>query len=171
MIKLAHKRNLSLKLRRVGLAFILVVALPTLASLKAQVPPRSGVVEQREVEKPRITIRNFSHGPLVLDSGLGKPPTHRFFDRKNLIGFSAMFAARSLDVHSTCRFLRRGYREAVFPSQRCGTIAAGAFSASGMVVGVSYWFHRKGHHKLERWLPRIAAISGGIAATWNYSIP
>lgn len=144
MIKLAHKINLSRALALLGVLTFLALG------LSAQVHPRSGVVEQREEEKPR---------------------THRFFDRSNLIGFGAMFTARGLDVHSTCRFLRRGYREAVFPSQRCGTIAAGAFSASGMVVGVSYWFHRKGHHKVERWLPRIAAISGGIAATWNYSIP
>jgi len=102
---------------------------------------------------------------------LDKKPDHRFFDRNNLIGFSAMFATRALDVHSTCRFLRRGYREAVFPSQNCRTIAVAAFSLSGAGVGVSYWFHRTGHHKFERWLPRIAAISGGIAATWNYSIP
>ena len=97
-------------------------------------------------------------------------PEHRFFDRNNLIGFSAMFATRALDVHSTCRFLRRGYREAVFPSQNCRTIAVTAFGLSGAGMGGIYWLHRRGHHKLERWLPRIAAISGGVAATWNYSI-
>ena len=150
--------------------FMTVSAMIGSVVVQAQVPPRPGVVGQREETKPRIVIRNFTHGPLILDSGL-EPLPHRFFDRNNLIGFSAMFATRALDVHSTCRFLRRGYREAVFPSQNCRTIAAGAFSAAGATVGVSYWFHRKGHHKLERWLPRIVAISGGIVATWNYSIP
>ena len=116
---------------------------------EAQVPPREGVVSQREVEKPR---------------------THRFFDRNNLIGFSAMFATRALDVHSTCRFLKAGYEEKIFPSQNCRTIAVTAFGLSGSGMGGIYWLHRRGHHKLERWLPRIAAISGGVAATWNYSI-
>lgn len=120
------------------------------SQIAAQGPPRPGVVGQRDEMKPH---------------------THRFFDRTNRIGFGALFVTRALDLHSTCRFLRRGYRETVFPSQDCRTIAVAAFSLSGAGVGVSYWFHRSGQHKLERWWPRSAASGGGIAATWNYSIP
>jgi len=97
-------------------------------------------------------------------------PEHRFFDRNNLIGFSAMFAGTALDHHSTCRFLRRGQREVLLPTQSCRTVGIVVYSTSSAGVGLSYWMHRKGHHKIERWLPRLRAIGGGIAAGWNYRL-
>ncbi len=120
------------------------------APQKAQVPPREGVVSQRDETKPR---------------------THRFFDRNNLIGFSAMFAGTALDHHSTCRFLRVGFHENTLPTQNCRIVGAVLYGASTGTIGLSYWLHRKGHHKIERWLPRIRAVSTGVVATWNYSIP
>jgi hypothetical protein len=44
--------------------------------------------------------------------------------------------------------------------------AAGAATS----VGISYLFHRTGHHKMERWLS-IAHISvTGVGVAWNYSL-
>ena len=117
-------------------------------SVSAQVPPREGVVSQRDEEKPR---------------------THRFFDRNNSIGFSMMFAARAFDAHSTCRNLASGGREYIIPSQKCDVITGTLLSGGGAIVLLSYVAHRWGKHKLERWMPRVSAISGGILATWNYT--
>lgn len=143
MIKLANKINLSY------LTIAAMLLSLTALVVVAQVPPRPGVVEQREQEKPR---------------------THRFFDRNNLIGFSAMFAGTALDHHSTCRFLRAGMKEVLLPTQSCRTVGLVLYGTSSAGVGLAYWLHRKGHHKLERWLPRIRAIAGGVAVSWNYRL-
>jgi hypothetical protein len=97
-------------------------------------------------------------------------PEHRFFDRNNLIGFTAMYAGGALDHHSTCRSLRAGYRETFMPTQSCRTIGIAIYGTSTGIVGLSYWMHRKGHHKIERWLPRLRAIGGGVVASWNYRL-
>ena len=138
VIKLANKRNLS----RVLLCCVLASS-----SIAAQVPPREGVVSQRGEIKPR---------------------THRFFDRNNLIGFSAMFGVSALDHRSTCRDLRAGGRERWLPTQSCATIGFVLYSGSSGAVGLSYWLHRRGHHRLERWLPRIRTFTQGLVASWNW---
>jgi hypothetical protein len=101
------------------------------------------------------------------------PPVHRFWDRDNDWLFAAVGAGRALDYASTLNLRRRGINEVFLTNSIVDNhplfagIEIGATAAS---VGVSYIFHRTGHHRLERW---TSAIHAGVAvggAIRNYAL-
>jgi len=100
-------------------------------------------------------------------------PQHRFWDRTNILLFSGIAVFRGLDYASTRNFQARGREEVLLPDDVvnnsagfAGLEAAGAAAS----VGVSYIFHRSGHHKLERWISigHISVTGFGVAR--NYSL-
>jgi hypothetical protein len=99
--------------------------------------------------------------------------THRFWDRENDLWFAGVGAGRALDYASTLNLRRRGIDEIFLTNSIVdnhplfGGIEAAATAAS---IGVSYLFHRTGHHRLERW---TSAIHFGVAvggAARNYAL-
>lgn len=100
-------------------------------------------------------------------------PEHRFWDRTNILLFSGVAVFRGLDYASTRNFQARGRTEILIPDDVVNNSAgfAGLEAASAATsVGVSYIFHRTGHHKMERWLS-IGHISvTGFGVVWNYSL-
>jgi hypothetical protein len=101
------------------------------------------------------------------------PGVHRFWDTENDLLFAAVAAGRGLDYASTINLRHRGINEAFLTNSIVdnhplfAVIEIGATAAS---VGVSYIFHRTGHHRLERW---TSAIHAGIAvggAIRNYNL-
>jgi hypothetical protein len=98
---------------------------------------------------------------------------HPFWDRTNIFLFSGVALFRGLDYTSTRNFQARGRGEVLLAPEVVNNSAAFAgLEAAGTAtsVGVSYIFHRTGHHKLERWLS-IAHISvAGVGDGWNYSL-
>jgi len=98
---------------------------------------------------------------------------HRFWDRGNDWLFAGVGLGRALDYASTLNLRRRGIDEVFLTNSIVDNhplfagIEVGAAAAS---VGVSYIFHRTGHHRLERW---TSAIHGGVAvggAIRNYGL-
>jgi len=82
-------------------------------------------------------------------------PVHRFWDRKNILLFSGVAVFRGLDYASTRNFQRRGRTEILIPDDVANNSAGFASleaAATMTSVGISYIFHRTGHHKMERWL-------------------
>jgi len=68
---------------------------------------------------------------------------------------------RGLDYASTRNFQARGRKEILLAPEVVNNSAAFASLEAAATVtsgGISYWFHRTGHHKLERWVS-IAHIS------------
>jgi hypothetical protein len=113
----------------------------------------------------------------VAGSGVSLPaaPTlqHRFWDRTNILLFSGVAAFRGLDYVSTRNMLARGREEVLLPDDVVKNPAGfAALEAAGTAtsVGVSYIFHRTGHHKLERWMSigHISVTGFGVAR--NYSL-
>jgi hypothetical protein len=101
------------------------------------------------------------------------PPQHRFWDRENILLFSGIALFRGLDYASTKNFERRGRQEVLIPDDIVNNSAGfAALEAAGAVtsVGISYIFHRTGHHKMERWLSigHVSVTAFGVA--WNYSL-
>jgi hypothetical protein len=100
-------------------------------------------------------------------------PQHRFWDRKNILLFSGVAVARGLDYASTRNMLARGREEILLPDDVVKN-AEGfpALEAAGTAtsIGISYIFHRTGHHKLERWfsIGHISVTGFGVAR--NYSL-
>ncbi len=99
--------------------------------------------------------------------------THRFWDKENDLLFAGVGASRTLDYFSTLNFRRRGNHEVLLTNDLVDNHAAFAAveaGATGLSIGVSYLFHRYGHHKLERWasIIHISVATGGAAH--NYSL-
>lgn len=101
------------------------------------------------------------------------PSPHRFWDRENILLFSGVAVFRGLDYVSTRNFERRGRQEVLIPDDVVDNSAGFAsLEAAGAAtsVGISYIFHRTGHHKMERWLSigHIGVTAFGVG--WNFSL-
>jgi hypothetical protein len=100
-------------------------------------------------------------------------PEHRFWDRTNILLFSGIAVFRGLDYASTRNFQARGRTEILIPDDVVNNSAgfAGLEAASAATsVGISYIFHRTGHHKMERWLSIMHISVTGFGVVWNYSL-
>jgi hypothetical protein len=98
---------------------------------------------------------------------------HRFWDRKNILLFSGMAAFRGLDYASTRNFERRGRQEVLLPDDVVNNSAGFAsleVAGAATSLGISYIFHRTGHHKLERWVSIGHIGVTGFGVVRNYSL-
>jgi hypothetical protein len=93
---------------------------------------------------------------------------HRFWDKDNAWLFAGMGAARTLDYFSTLNMRRRGRQEILISNDAVDNHAAFAAieaAGTGASIGISYLFHRHGHHKLEHWTSIVhigLATTGGV---------
>jgi hypothetical protein len=99
--------------------------------------------------------------------------SHPFWDKENILLFAGVGAGRALDYISTRHFRERGVNEWLLTNHIVDNkplFAGIEIAAAAASVGVSYLFHRSGHHKLERWVSivHIGASVGGSA--WNYTL-
>jgi hypothetical protein len=102
-------------------------------------PPAPGLRNHVEIGQPAAVV----------------PPTHRFWDRTNILLFSGIAVVRGMDYASTRNFQARGRQEILLPDAVVDNSAGFAsLEAAGTLtsVGISYILHRTGHHKLERWM-------------------
>jgi len=100
-------------------------------------------------------------------------PQHHFWDRENILLFSGVAVFRGLDYVSTRNMLARGREEILLPDDVVkNSEGFPALEAAGTAtsIGISYVFHRTGHHKLERWfsIGHIGVTGFGVAR--NYSL-
>lgn len=91
-------------------------------------------------------------------------PTHRFFDRTNLLLILGANLAGTTDGVVTRHFLFRGISEGDALERPFIHNGLGGFVAVGLIteaasIGFMYGLHHMGHHKLERILP-IAVMMG-----------
>jgi len=107
----------------------------------------------------------------IIDSraALKEATTHRFWDRQNRVLFAATGIAATGDFLVTRANLASGGRE-LNPWTRMFTGSTPALASNfalqtTAVIGVSYLFHKTGHHKLERMtsVVSIASSSGAVA--------
>jgi len=100
-------------------------------------------------------------------------PQHRFWNRTNILLFSGVAVFRGLDYASTRNFQARGRQEVLVTDDVVNNSAGFAsLEAAGTAasVGISYIFHRTGHHQLERWLSIGHIGITGFGVAWNYSL-
>jgi hypothetical protein len=110
---------------------------------------------------PESRIAAPAGGPAEQNAGNSVPrevepiPVHAFWDRTNLWLFAGIAFTRGMDYASTRNMQARGRKEILLASAVVNNSAAFAgLEAAGTLtsVGISYVFHRTGHHKLERWM-------------------
>jgi hypothetical protein len=115
--------------------------------------------------------------PLVQPSSLvsvtpsERPSQHRFWDKKNRVLFAAVAALNVADFAVTHANLQNGGRE-LNPMVRVfggSTPALAANFAGGTagVLGISYLFHKTGHHKLERIISMVNIGASSAAVTYG----
>ena len=93
-------------------------------------------------------------------------PTHRFWDRKNSFLFATNAALSAADFVVTRDNLRSGGQELnpvtrLFAGSTAGLAVNFAGESAG-VVGLSYLFHKTGHHRLER---MVSVVNIGSSAS------
>jgi hypothetical protein len=97
---------------------------------------------------------------------------HKFLDAKNSILFATAFALDGADFAVTRANLQSGGRELNPIVRMFGRSTAGLaanFVGEGVgTVALSYFFHRTGHHKLERMVSVVNI--GGSAAAVGYGL-
>ena len=97
---------------------------------------------------------------------------HKFFDRTNIALFSATAALAATDFAVTRANLQSNGTELnpvvrIFGRSTAGLALNFAGEAAGS-MGLSYFFHKTGHHKLERALSGVNI--GGSAFAVGYSL-
>jgi hypothetical protein len=121
--------------------------------------------EPIEFSSPGMTVNS----PLPPDA----PSQHRFWDTENRFLFSAVAASSLADFTVTRANLQNGGKELnpvtrIFSGSTAGLAVNFAGETAG-VIGLSYYLHRTGHHRLERVVPLLnfgvsaAAVSYGLA--------
>lgn len=104
---------------------------------------------------------------------LPEAPSHRFFDRTNVALHAANFAMITGDMISTRLILDGGGREQnplarPFVIHGIGVQMAASYGlGAGGTLLASYWLHRSGHHRLERWTPICVMAVEGFATAAN----
>lgn len=97
---------------------------------------------------------------------------HKFWDGKNSALFAAVIAADGADFAVTYRNLQNGGQE-LNPMVRVFGRSVGGlalnFAGEGVgTVALSYFFHRTGHHKMERIVSMVNI--GGSASAVGYGL-
>jgi hypothetical protein len=97
---------------------------------------------------------------------LPEAPSHRFWDRENSLLFATSAGFSAADFVETRNNLRNGGQELnpvtrLFAGSTAG-LAVNFVGETVCVVGVSYLFHKTGHHKLER---AVSMLNIGASAT------
>jgi hypothetical protein len=109
----------------------------------------------------------------VADSAREQIPPHAFWDKENILLFSGVAVFRALDYTSTKNMLARGRGEILLPDDvvyNSAGFAAVEAAATATSIGISYVFHRTGHHKLERWLSITHLSVTAFGAAHNYAL-
>jgi hypothetical protein len=113
-------------------------------------------------EPMRLAAISTSVQPVILPEA----PSHRFWDRENSALFATSAAFSTADFFVTRANLRNGGQELNPMTSLFGRSTAGlAVNFAGEtvgVIGISYFFHKTGHHKLER---AVCMINIGSSAT------
>lgn len=110
--------------------------------------------------------------PVMIRPSVTETP-HKFWDTQNRILFAANAAFSAADFALTRSNLQNGGRELnpmvrMFGRSTPG-LAANFVGETAGVIGISYMFHRTGHHKLERAVSFVnlgasmGAVSYGLA--------
>jgi hypothetical protein len=127
--------------------------------------------ESTSVADPRpVAAAPTSADPKAETNATGQ---HRFWDATNDWLFAGVAASRTLDYFSTLNMRRRGRQEILLTNDVVDNHAAFAvIEAAGTAtsIGVSYLFHRYGHHKLERWTSIVHIGLASAGAVRNYCL-
>jgi len=101
------------------------------------------------------------------------PTSHKFFDHTNIALHLTNFLLQTGDLATTRAIIDRGGVETnplarPFVQRGIGgqVVASYAIGTGGTLLA-SYWMHRTGHHRIERFLPIAVSAVEGLALASN----
>jgi hypothetical protein len=119
----------------------------------APLPSLAAVVPVMAVTQPRVEV------------------THKFWDKQNKFLFIAASAGAAADFAVTRANLQSGGRELNPMVRPFGHSSAGlAMNFAGetaAVISLSYFFHKTGHHKMERAVSMVNIASSATAVSYG----
>ena len=97
--------------------------------------------------------------------------THRFWDSENKVLFTGVIASDCADFAVTYSNLQRGGQELnpivrVF-GRSFGGLAVNFSGESAGTIALSYFFHKTGHHKMERYVSMVNIGTSTGAVTYG----
>ena len=137
----------------IGLVFLLACS----AGLQAQERAGTAAAKPANVTPPKVPDR----------------PTqaHKFWDTENISLFVGVGAARMMDYASTRHLRDQGNDEWLLSNSIVDNrplFVGIELAGTAASVGVSYLFHRTGHHSLERWVSAVHIGVGVGGSIRNY---
>jgi hypothetical protein len=156
----------------IGLVLISGTAFAQSASIATldDSPLRSGAVNT-------APDRLGSAGPRAVGASPSAPPEapgrHKFWDGENRLLFATVAALSAADFAITRANLQRGGKELdpvtrVFSGTTAGLATNFAGETAG-IIGLSYFFHKTGHHRLERITPLLNIGASSFAVLYDLS--
>ena len=150
-------------LRRTTGVVILAVALCCAAMGQQRPSANSGPLYSESTGDPPATITTLPEAP----------SQHSFWDRENLSLFGVVAGLSAADFAATRTNLQNGGKELdpvarLFGRSTAGLAANFAGETAG-VVGISYFFHKTRHHKLERLTSVINISASSVAVTYDFT--
>lgn len=109
----------------------------------------------------------------ILPSNLPEVPNHRFWDKQNQLLFATVAALSAADFAVTRANLQNGGKELnpltrLFSGSTAGLAVNFAGETAG-IVGISYYLHKTGHHRLERIAPLVNIGASSFAVGFDLS--
>jgi hypothetical protein len=141
----------------------------------AQEPLPTGESERVAADSQSPPLAGASASARTVTNALLQPfpreSHHQFWDRKNILLHGGSAVAAAADFCTTRRTIARGGHE-LNPLARpfAGSNASFAVYKAGSwgtYLGLSYFFHRRGWHRLERILPLLSMSTDGAAIGFN----
>jgi hypothetical protein len=120
-----------------------------------------------------VTAAPAAVSPVVATTLPEAPSQHRFWDNENRALFAAVAALSAADFAVTRANLQNGGKELnpitrIFSGSTAGLAANFAGQTAG-IIGLSYYFHRTGHHQLERITPMLNIGASSFAVVYDLS--
>jgi hypothetical protein len=143
------------------LSIFVLAAVFSLSARGQQLPSQPSAASSTLPEQPKLSV---SVAPRR-DVSIAPYAEHRFWDKENDWLFAGVGASRTFDYFSTLNMRRRGRQEILLTNDLVDNhpaFAAIEAAGTGISIGVSYLFHRYGHHRLERW---VSVVDIGITTT------
>jgi hypothetical protein len=121
----------------------------------------------------RVSSDPVKPSPLVQTALPEAPSPHRFWDRENRFLFVTVAALSAADLAVTHANLQDGAKELNPVTRLFGRTTAGLAAnfagETASVIGISYFFHQTGHHKLERITSMLDIGVSSFAVSYDLS--
>ena len=136
-------------------------------------PLKFSPVNPAQVNLGPANLGAVAASPVVANTLPEAPSHHRFWDNENRALFLTVAALSAADFAVTRANLQNGGKELnpvtrLFSGSTAGLAVNFAGETAG-IIGLSYYFHKTGHHQLERMTPMLNIGASSFAVVYDLS--